>query len=202
MELKPFWEDLYANDDALSAFGEASPEVYDLGRKLPFRSRVLDLGSGDGRNAICLATLGHQVSAVDISAAALEKLQKRAVCRGLSVHVTPMDLGEYEIKGEYELVVAYGCLHLLHRPVRNRVLTEMQMHTARGGYNIVVVFTDSLEPPEDLRPWMHGIFKEGEIFIAYEHWAVEVRESYILSDEHPGGIRHQHAINKVIAQRP
>lgn len=201
MALDPFWEKIYLDDSASSAFGEVAPEVHEVGLGLPARSRVLDLGSGDGRNSIALAVLGHEVLAVDISTSAISKLKQRAISQNVVVHTTQVDLADFAFEGQYELIVAHGCLHLLHPPIRDRVLQQMQRHTANGGYNVVVVFTDTLEPPEDLRPWTVGLFREGEIFQAYEGWLLTHRESYVLSDEHPGGVRHEHAINKVVAQK-
>ena len=201
MDLQPFWENIYADDDAPSAFGEVAPEIAELAHCLPPQSRVLDLGSGEGRNALFLAAAGHHVSAVDISAAALSKLKQRAVQENLRIRVTQQDLCHDEIEGEYELIIAHGCLHLLPPPCRDRVLSDIKAHTREGGYNVVVVFTDEVDPPADLRPWMVGLFKPGEIFTSYAGWLMKEQQSYILEDEHPGGIHHRHAVNKLVAQR-
>lgn len=66
----------------------------------------------------------------------------------------------------------------------------------------MVVFTDTIPPPDDVRPWMVGLFEESEIFNFYTDWNVLTKRSYILDDEHPGGIRHRHPINKLVARRP
>lgn len=53
---------------------------------------VLDVASGDGRNALHLAALGHAVTAVDIAPAALARLEAAAATRGLSITTRVADL--------------------------------------------------------------------------------------------------------------
>ncbi|MFD8590048.1 class I SAM-dependent methyltransferase [Streptomyces sp. NPDC059637] len=55
-------------------------------------SRVLELGSGDGRDALYFARSGFTVHAVDFSPAALERLAAQAVGAGLPVTTTVHDV--------------------------------------------------------------------------------------------------------------
>ena len=55
---------------------------------------------------------------------------------------------------------------------------------------------------EDMAEFCVGLFREGELFKYYDHWITHRRESYVLEHEHPGNIRHTHAINKIVAQKP
>lgn len=201
MNPRPFWEAIYSDAEAPGAFGDPSDEIVELASILPPHARVLDLGAGDGRNSLFLAAAGHLVTAIDISPAAIAKLNGSAAREGLSITAEIRDLCAYRIEGEYELIIAHGCLHLLERQCRNQLVEQMKAHTAIDGYNVVAVFTDSIEPPDDLRPWTIGLFTEGEIFSAYSEWRVKERRSYVLEDEHPGGLRHTHAIDKLVAQR-
>ncbi len=47
--------------------------------------RALDLGAGEGRNAVWLAERGWRVTAVDFSPVALDKARRLARARGVSV---------------------------------------------------------------------------------------------------------------------
>jgi 2-polyprenyl-3-methyl-5-hydroxy-6-metoxy-1,4-benzoquinol methylase len=75
--------------------------------------RALDLGAGEGRNAVWLAERGWRVTAVDFSAVALDKGRGLAQARGVSVDWVSADLRGYRPElAAYDLVlVAY--LHLL-----------------------------------------------------------------------------------------
>jgi 16S rRNA G1207 methylase RsmC len=58
--------------------------------------RVLDLGSGQGRNAIWLAAQGHQVTAVDLSDVAIAQATEIAAEAGVDVEFIAADLAEWE----------------------------------------------------------------------------------------------------------
>jgi tellurite methyltransferase len=202
MEPRPFWESSFENLEAPSPFGQPSTELVSLLPALPKDASVLDLGCGDGRNALLFARKAFRVNAVDISPAAVAKLTALAGREHLPINALVADLREYQIDGLYDLVIAHGCLHLLERKHWRRLIAEAKEHTRAAGYNVIAVFTDTIPPPDDLRPWVLGLFQEGELFTYYSDWTVLTKLSYILDDVHPGGLKHRHPINKIVAQRP
>ncbi|MCD4707098.1 MAG: methyltransferase domain-containing protein [Candidatus Sabulitectum sp.] len=199
---QPFWETTYSDINARSFGSRASEEILDLMNLLPEGSKVLDLGCGDGRNAIPLAEAGFHVTAVDISKAGIGKLQTLAEDRGLFIQTVVADIGIYRIQSEYDLIAAHGCLHLLERTQWKKLIREMQAHTSPVGYNAVTVFTDSVPASPDMEDFFVGMFREGELFSIYSHWNILLRKSYTFRDEHPGGIHHLHAANKLVAGKP
>lgn len=74
--------------------------------------RALDLACGLGRNALYLAQLGWEVTAVDGSGQAIARLNKEATRRGLTLKARAADLeaGEFAIETEkWDLIVC--CLY-------------------------------------------------------------------------------------------
>ena len=71
--------------------------------------RALDLGAGEGRNAVWLADRGWRVTAVDFSAAGLDKGRRLARARGLAIGWVHADLRDYlPEEGSFQLVlIAY-----------------------------------------------------------------------------------------------
>ncbi len=199
---KPFWEISYSDINAGSFGGTASGEIIDLMKLLPRKAKVLDLGCGDGRNAIPLAEAGFDVTAVDISEAGIVKIDTLTMGKGLSIQVLVADMSSYRIQGRYDLIVAHGCLHLLERSNWKNLIREMQEHTLPGGYNAVTVFTDSVSASPDMVDFFVGLFHEEELFKVYSQWDLLLRKSYTFRDEHPGGIRHLHSANKLVAVKP
>jgi SAM-dependent methyltransferase len=99
--------------------------------------RALDLGSGEGRNAVWLAERGWQLTAVDFSPVALAKARRLAQARGGTVDWVLADLRGYQPESAtYDLVlVAY-----LHLPSVERaaVLAGAAAALAPGGTLLVI----------------------------------------------------------------
>ncbi len=197
--MEPFWERAYATPDA-SAFGPPSAEILELVPRLPAGARVLDLGCGDGRNSLVFARAGCEVTAVDRSRRGVERLRARAAEEGLVVETRIEDLSEHMPAGAYDVIVAHGVLHLLEPDRCLALIGEMQGATTRAGWNVIAVFTDRLPQPPDLAPFVLRPFREGELARLYDGWRIELFRSYVLEDEHPGGVRHRHAIDKLVAR--
>jgi SAM-dependent methyltransferase len=109
--------------------------VEELGGLPP--GRALDLGSGEGRNAVWLAEGGWQVTAVDFSSVALDKARRLAQARGVTVDWVLADLRGYRPEpGAYHLVlVAYLHLSPLERVA---VLAGAVAALAPGGTLLVI----------------------------------------------------------------
>ncbi len=72
--------------------------------------RVLELGCGNGRNAVHLASLGCTVDAVDFSERAVELTQQRARSAGAAVTVQCCSIFDATFSdGSYDLVYDSGC---------------------------------------------------------------------------------------------
>ena len=52
---------------------------------------VLDLGAGDGRNSIYLASQGFHVLAIDFSQAVVDKIKKSSDSQNISLNSIPLD---------------------------------------------------------------------------------------------------------------
>ena len=55
----------------------ADEKAVEFINKINIKSKVLDAGCGSGRDSICFASLGHNVSGIDISPVAIEKAKSK-----------------------------------------------------------------------------------------------------------------------------
>jgi 2-polyprenyl-3-methyl-5-hydroxy-6-metoxy-1,4-benzoquinol methylase len=118
-----FWEAHYT-ERAQVWSGRANAVLVDVAGPLP-AGTALDLGCGEGGDAVWLAGRGWRVTAVDISATALERARALAERAGVAgrVDFQRHDMGVSLPDGLFDLVSA----HYLHSPVefaRDRVLRE------------------------------------------------------------------------------
>lgn len=104
--------------------------------------KALDLGVGEGRNALFLAQKGFQVTGIDISSKAIEKFLDLAKERGLAVEGLVMDIRDFEFKpSAYNLIVATATLHFLRKEEVYEITSKIIRSIAPGGYVYIVDFT-------------------------------------------------------------
>ena len=109
---KDFWEAHWQQADA-PAHDEPAPDepgpnphlVREIAGLAP--GTAMDAGCGEGTEAIWLADQGWQVTATDISTAALARAAERARAAGVSVGWTEADLGVWEPAGQFDLVTTH-----------------------------------------------------------------------------------------------
>lgn len=102
----PDWDERYAVEGW--AFGsEPNDFLRESAHFLPTGGRVLCLAEGEGRNAVHLAQLGHDVLAVDLSSVGLAKAQALATSRGVRIATEVADLATFVIEpGSFDGIVS------------------------------------------------------------------------------------------------
>lgn len=100
---------------------------------------ALDLGCGEGADAVWLAARGWQVTAVDVSATALARGHAHALDAGVADRITweQHDLGETFPAGAFDLVSAQF-LHSTLRPDRSGLLRRAANSVAPGGTLLLI----------------------------------------------------------------
>ena len=102
---------------------------------LPMRGRALDLAMGSGRNALYLASLGFQVTGVDVSAVGVALCREKAARLGLAVEAIVADLEDYHLpKDEYDLILDF---HYLQRSLAGPIVRALR----QGGVLFFETFT-------------------------------------------------------------
>lgn len=102
--------------------------------------RVLDLGTGEGRNAVWLAEQGWQVTAVDFSRVALDRGAAIAQRSGVDVEWVRADLTQYRpVAAAFDLVVI---LYLHLPPDARRGVLEQAVTALRPGGRLLIVGHD------------------------------------------------------------
>jgi len=104
---------------------------------LPIKSTVLDLGTGEGRNAIYLAKQGHIVTAVDFSEEGTKKAKRRAWKK--NVHIDTIvagitDSGFVESLNTYDAILALNVLQFLTPDDAAVALSYIKEKTRPGGF--------------------------------------------------------------------
>jgi SAM-dependent methyltransferase len=145
-EVERFWEQHYGAAERVWS-GRANATLVDVVQDLP-PGTALDLGCGEGGDAVWLALRGWQVTAVDVSPTALQRAAEHAEDAGVAdrVRTERHDLGSSFPGGTYDLVSAA----FLHSPAgvelpRGAVLRRAASAVATGG--VLVVVGHAAPPP-------------------------------------------------------
>ena len=111
-ETEQFWEGHYRGQGRVWS-GRANPVLVDVAGSLRPRT-ALDLGCGEGGDAVWLAQQGWRVTAVDVSATALDRAATLAAEAGVdaSIDFQQHDLARTFPEGAFDLVSA----QYLHSP--------------------------------------------------------------------------------------
>jgi SAM-dependent methyltransferase len=110
------WDQRYHQPDYVYGT-QPNDFLLSVASQLP-HGKLLSLGEGEGRNAVYLAGLGHEVTAVDASAVGLEKARRLAAERGVRLTTLTADLRDFEIQPEsWDTVISIFC----HVPAAIRV---------------------------------------------------------------------------------
>lgn len=129
------------------AYGQGPDrQLADLVDALP-AGRALDLGGGQGRHALWLASLGFEVELVDSSALALEQARTAAAARGLVLGTVCSNAGFYEPSAGLQVVVAALIFHLPAPHLARRIAGRLRTALDPGGllYLSVPGFTAETE---------------------------------------------------------
>jgi SAM-dependent methyltransferase len=128
------WDERYAADGLLWTSQPNTLLVAETADLAP--GRALDVGCGEGRNALWLAARGWRVTAVDHSVVGLDKGKELAAVADLDVEWVTADVVTFEAEPSFDLVVVLY-LHLPPHDMRAAVANAAGA-LAQGGTLLLV----------------------------------------------------------------
>ena len=94
-----FWDQRYGSAGSDFVFGTAPNDFLAACADQFPAGPILSLAEGEGRNAVFLASRGHTVTGIDLSAAGLAKAQQLATQKGVRITTAVADLRDYAFGG-------------------------------------------------------------------------------------------------------
>lgn len=193
--VREFWDRKYAEREQLWSGDPNGALVAEAGAMAP--ARVLDVGCGEGADAIWLAGRGWEVTALEVSGVALARAAEQAAAAGLGIRFVHAGLAHAQLEpASFDLVSAmYPVLQRTHDGAAERALLGA---VAPGG-TLLVVHHEGMarrEPHGDFDPDDY-VWPAMIVELLGEGWRIDLHE--IRARVVPGsGIGAHHVDDEVV----
>jgi 2-polyprenyl-3-methyl-5-hydroxy-6-metoxy-1,4-benzoquinol methylase len=165
------WNERFKSEDYI--YG-TQPNVFiaDIHKKLQLSGDALAIAEGEGRNAVFLAGQGMNVTTWDYAQSGLEKTQKLATKKGVTVNTKLVDLNEASWDKEKwdELICVFG-----HFPenLREKTLNGIKGAVKPEGYFITEVYSHYQLPYKSGGPKDESLLYKPEEFLKiFSDWKI------------------------------
>lgn len=146
------WDDRYRDGDLPWDTGRPSAELLRvLADDFVRPCRAIDLGCGTGTNAIHLAEQGFHVTAVDISALAIDRARQKAQSAAVRVDFFVADVTALPADKPYDFVFDRGCYHCVRRNNLPGYRAALERLT-RAGSKVLLLAGNANDPSTEPGP--------------------------------------------------
>ena len=202
MTIKTNYENYYACDGYFWGTKEADL-CHELIKLVPPSKdkKVLDIGCGEGKDAVYMAKQGYIVYAFDITKNGIEKTKKMAKEANVEINAFIADINDFEINEKFDIIYSTGTIQYLNDDKIDSFFKKVKDMSNINAINWFNVFVDKpfMELPPD---WDIGekMWPKGKLFTYYPDWKFE-RIDEIIFDCNSSNIPHKHCMDVLVARK-
>jgi tellurite methyltransferase len=202
MNIRTNYENWYKGEDYYWGV-EPGDFLDELIKLCPFSpgKTVLDIGCGEGKDAVYMAEQGYSVTAFDLTENGIRKTNKLADDRGVKVDAYVDDINEFVTDKQFDIVYSTGTVQYLFDENKQDFFRKLENITKPGGIVYINVFVEKpfLELPPD---WdiEEKMWRSGELFTYFANWKFE-RIDEVIFEDNSGGIPHYHCMDTIICRK-
>lgn len=167
-------------------------------------SSYLDLGCGQGKDALFMAKNNFQVTAIDSSLTAIDQLKKMVKENELNnLLATQADIRNFVIEeNKYDVIHAGNVLQFLGKTEAKDIIDAIKKNIFHEGFVLLSSFTTD-DPSYENKKEDRTYFKPQEMLDYFKDFKIIYYfENKILDQGHPGSLEpHKHGIVEIIAQK-
>ena len=152
--------------------------------------KVLDIGCGEGKDAVFMASQGYDVYAFDITENGIAKTKKLADERNVSVNAFVADINNFKIDEKFDIIYSTGTIQYLDDSEIANFFAKVKDMTVPNGINWFNVFVSkpfvakAPDYDENEKEW-----KSGQLFSYYDDGYFERLRSNLSGKSFLGTIR-------------
>ena len=163
--------------------------------------KVLDIGCGEGKDAVYMASKGYSVTAFDVTENGIKKTIRMAKENNVEINAYVDDINTFETNEKFDIVYSTGTIQYLFDENKKPFFDKIEHITKKNGFVFFNVFVDKpfLELPPD---WdiEEKMWKSGELFSFFPNWKFHKIDETIFEDN-SNGIPHFHCMDTIICEK-
>ena len=136
------FDDTY--DEKPEMFGHPYKELQDYFNNCPIMGDLLDLGCGQGRDSLFLASIGYNVTAVDSSKIGIQQMLKKAQSQGFKIDGTASDIQNLKLEKKFNVILFDMLLHGFEDSIQLELLRKYSSSLNNNG-TMCIVYPDDFK---------------------------------------------------------
>ena len=163
--------------------------------------KVLDIGCGEGKDAVYMAVKGYDVTAFDLTENGIRKTLRLAEENGVTINAYVDDINVFETSEQFDIIYSSGTIQYLFDENKKGFFAKLERITKKNGIVFFNVFVEKpfLELPPD---WdkEEKMWKPGELFSYLPSWKFH-RIDEVIFEDNSNGIPHYHCMDTIICEK-
>jgi 2-polyprenyl-3-methyl-5-hydroxy-6-metoxy-1,4-benzoquinol methylase len=132
-------------------FGVPYPELIEFFAEYPRKGKVLDLGCGQGRDAIALARLGYSVTGIDNSRVGIDQMNEIGQKEKLNLDGQVGDIFGFDRFSEFDIVLMDSMFHFAKKDKEKEIgLIKKIVSEIRNGSLMAICIQDTGDKAQTL----------------------------------------------------
>lgn len=141
--MKSTYDDYYQSE---ALFGDPYPELMEFFAQYPNRGKLLDVGCGQGRDAIPLARLGYATTGIDCSEVGINQMLATGQTEGLNLTGIIGDMYAFDRFQDFEMILLNSLFHFNKKDrATETALIERILQSAQPQTVIVLCIQDQFK---------------------------------------------------------
>lgn len=139
--MKVTYDKYYQTEDL---FGEPYPELIEFLAEFPGRGKILDLGCGQGRDAIALARLGYSVTGIDQSKVGIDQMNQIGQAENLNLVGRVGDIYTFDRFSQFDIILLDSMFHFAKKDKEKEIkLVKKIVSKIKKGSLVIVCIQDT-----------------------------------------------------------
>ena len=163
--------------------------------------KVLDIGCGEGKDAVYMASKGYEVTAFDLTENGIRKTKRLAEKRGVKINAYVDDINTFKTDEQFDVIYSSGTVQYLFDENKAAFFEKIGRIIKKNGIVFFNVFVEKpfLELPPD---WdmEEKMWKSGELFSYFPDWKFHRIDETIFEDD-SSGFPHYHCMDTIICEK-